>query len=88
MKREERQKKAPARPAAKQAGAPQRERTKPRQFIKEVIGELKKVAWPSREETVAYSMVVLVGVIVIAALIFVMDYVFTRAVLALFGVDI
>jgi preprotein translocase subunit SecE len=88
MKRQERQQKAPARPAAKQSGKPQRERTKPRQFIREVIAELKKVAWPSREETIAYSIVVLVGVIIIAALIFMMDYAFTRAVLALFGVDV
>jgi preprotein translocase subunit SecE len=45
------------------------------------------VAWPTRQEVVAYSLVVLVSVIVIAAIIFVMDLIFTRAVLALFGIE-
>lgn len=88
MQKEEAKKRAGGRPPVKAAGPPQkRERTKPRQFIKEVIAELKKVAWPTRQETIAYSIVVLVSVIFIAALIFAMDFVFTEAVLALFGVD-
>ena len=89
MQKEEAKKKAGgARPPAKASGAPtKKERTKPRQFIKEVFAELKKVAWPTRQETVAYSIVVLVSVVVIATLIFAMDFVFTEAVLALFGVD-
>ena len=69
------------------AAAQKRERTKPRQFVREVVAELKKVAWPTRQEVVAYSIVVLVSVVVIGALIFAMDYVFTRAVLALYGVE-
>lgn len=88
MQKEEAKKKGAGRPPVKAPGAPtKKERTKPRQFIKEVYGELKKVAWPTRQETVAYSIVVLVSVVVIAALIFAMDFVFTEAVLALFGVD-
>lgn len=86
MAKEEARKKAGPRAPVKPAGAPtKRERTKPRQFAKEVVGELKKVAWPSRQEVVAYSIVVLVSSIIIAALIFGMDYVFTEGVLALFG---
>ena len=88
MQKEEAKKRSGARPPAKPSGAPtKKERTKPRQFIKEVIAELKKVAWPTRQETIAYSIVVLVSVVVIATLIFGMDFVFTEAVLALFGVD-
>jgi preprotein translocase subunit SecE len=88
MQKEEAKKRTGARPPVKAAGAPaKRERTKPRQFIKEVFAELKKVAWPTRQETIAYSIVVLVSVIVIAALIFAMDFVFTEGVLALFGVE-
>ncbi len=87
-KQEEQKRKAPARPVAKAPGAPtKRERTKGRVFVKEVIGELKKVAWPSRREVVAYSIVVLVSVIIIGALIFGMDFVFTKAVLGLFGIE-
>jgi preprotein translocase subunit SecE len=89
MKKQEEQRKKAPRPVAKPGGAPtKKERTKPRQFIKEVIAELQKVAWPTRQEVVAYSIVVLVSSVVIAALIFAMDYVFTRGVLELFGVNV
>lgn len=88
MKKQEASKKAPARPTPKAAGAPaKRQRTKPTEFVKEVIAELKKVAWPTRQEVIAYSLVVLVSVIVIATLIFGMDFVFTKAVLALYGIE-
>jgi preprotein translocase subunit SecE len=55
--------------------------------VREVIAELQKVAWPSRQEVFSYSLVVLVSSVVIAAVIFGMDFVFTKAVLALFGID-
>ncbi len=87
MKKQEGQQRKPPRPVPKAAGAPtsRRERTKPRQFVREVIAELQRVNWPTRQEVVAYSIVVLVSVVVIAALISAMDFVFTKAVLALFG---
>lgn len=89
MKKQEQAKKPAQRPQPKPPGvAGKKERTKPRQFIKEVIAELKKVAWPTRQETVAYSIVVLVSVIIVAALIFGMDTVFSKAVFALFGIDL
>ncbi len=89
MKKQEDQRQRAPRVPAKAPGAPtKKERTKPRDFIKEVIAELKRVAWPTRPEVVAYSTVVLVSVIVIAALIFGMDYVFANAVLKLFGVEV
>ncbi|MGH2693176.1 MAG: preprotein translocase subunit SecE [Actinomycetota bacterium] len=89
MKRQEAAKqRAAPRPVQKAPGAPaKKERTKPRQFIREVIAELQKVNWPTRPEVVAYSLVVLVSVVVIASLIFGMDYVFTNAILTLFGVE-
>lgn len=88
MKKQEQQQKKAPRPQVKPPSDPNRkERTKPLQFFKEVIAELKKVAWPTRQEVVAYSIVVLVSVIVIAALIFGMDYVFTKAILALFDIE-
>ena len=75
-------------PTARAAPAAKRQRTKPRQFVKEVVAELRKVAWPTRQEVVAYSIVVLVGSVVIAAMVFGMDYVFTKGVLKLFGVEV
>jgi preprotein translocase subunit SecE len=83
MKKQEGKKRAPApRPAAAQQ---KRQRTKPRQFAKEVISELQKVNWPSRSEVVSYSTVVLVAAIALAVVIAGMDYVFTKGVLVLFG---
>lgn len=89
MKKQEAQKRTtPPRPVAKAPGAPTtKQRTKPREFVKEVIAELRKVAWPNRQEVVGYSLVVLVSVSVIAAIIFGMDFVFGKAVLALFDIQ-
>jgi preprotein translocase subunit SecE len=88
MKKQEGQRKPPRPVPSKAPGAPaKKERTKPRQFLREVIAELQRVNWPTRQEVVAYSVVVLVSVVVIATLISGMDFVFTKAVLALFGVE-
>ena len=89
MKRQEGRRKAPRPVPSKAAGAPQRrERANPRDFVKQVIDELQKVNWPTRQEVVQYSTVVLVAVIVIAAVISALDFVFAKAVLALFGVNV
>lgn len=88
MQREEARKKgARAQPRPTPAQAQKKERTKPRQFIKEVVAELRKVAWPSRQEVVGYSIVVLISVVAIAALIFGMDFAFAKAIFALFNLD-
>ncbi len=88
MKRQEGRERRSPRPQPRPPGSPaRRQRTKPRQFVKEVIAELRKVAWPSRQEVIAYSWVVLIAVTAIATLIYAMDFVFTKAVLALFGVQ-
>ena len=87
MKKDEERKRAGgARPQVK-APTAKKERTKPGQFVKEVLAELKKVAWPTRQEVVAYSLVVLVSTIVVGAIVFGMDFVFTKLVLFLFEVE-
>ena len=62
-----------------------KKRTPPRVFLKEVRQELKKVAWPTRQEMVAYTIVVLVAVVVLTTLVFGMDLVFAKGVLRIFG---
>jgi preprotein translocase subunit SecE len=62
----------------------QRERTTPGQYIREVRGELRKVAWPTREEVVRYSLIVLFTVAVLTALIFGLDFMFAKAIFFLF----
>ncbi|HLH99951.1 MAG TPA: preprotein translocase subunit SecE [Acidimicrobiales bacterium] len=66
---------AARRPSAAPAGE---HRTGPRQFLHEVNVEMRKVAWPSRAETINYSTVVLVTLAILMALIFGLDYVFTH----------
>jgi preprotein translocase subunit SecE len=60
------------------------ERTSPRQFVREVRGELRKVAWPTRSETVNYSLIVAVALIFMTSLIFGLDWVFSEVVLRVF----
>ena len=44
-------------------------------FFQESFAELKKVTWPSREETVASTKVVIVSTLIIAAMLGVVDLV-------------
>jgi preprotein translocase subunit SecE len=61
------------------------ERTGALQFIREVRQELKKVAWPSRETTIKYSIVVLANVVVLTAMMAGLDWVFSEFVIRLFS---
>ena len=61
-----------------------RERVGPAQFAREVRGELRKVAWPSRDEVARLSLVVLFTLIVLTAFIFGLDWVSAKAVFNLF----
>jgi preprotein translocase subunit SecE len=74
---------APERKARPQP-APQRERVGPRQYLGEVKGELRKVAWPTRQEVINSTIVVLIAVTVLTSLIFGYDYISARFVLFLF----
>jgi preprotein translocase subunit SecE len=62
-----------------------RERIGPRQYLAEVRSELKKVAWPTRQEVVNSTIVVLIAVVFMTSLIFGFDYVSSKFVLFLFG---
>ena len=75
---------APVRTRRQPQSAPPQQRTGPGQFLREVRGELRKVAWPSRSETVNYSIVVLVTIVVLGAIIYGLDWVFSTFVLELF----
>jgi preprotein translocase subunit SecE len=58
-------------------------RTKPLAFLKEVRGELGRVAWPTRPEVVTYSIVVVVTVTFFMVIIYGIDYVALKGVLFL-----
>src|SRR3546814_3125385 len=44
---------------------PKEERTTPAQFVREVKGEMRKVAWPTRAEVINSSIIVLVALILL-----------------------
>ena len=76
-------------PAAKKRQAPpaprpKEERTSPLEFVREVRGELRKVAWPTRPEVVNYSIIVLVAVVILTAYVAALDYGFGEVLLKLF----
>ena len=53
--------------------------------LKDVRGELRKVAWGTREEVRNYTTVVIVTLIVLVSFVFLLNLAFSRAVSALFG---
>ena len=55
---------------------PEREpkrRTGPVTFTKQVVGELRKVRWPTRRELVTYTIVVLVFVLIVLGYVSLLD---------------
>lgn len=70
-----------------QSAALNRERTPPKQFFKEMRGELRKVAWPTRAEVINYSIIVLVFLVFMTVLVGVADWGFARAIFWLFDIN-
>ena len=54
-------------------------------FYRQVVAELRKVIWPTRQELLTYTTVVLVFVIVVTLIVTVFDFAFGQAVLQVFG---
>ena len=52
-------------------------------FLREVAAELKRVAWPSREEVLVLSATVVFSIVALAAYILILDYIFSFFVNAL-----
>ena len=71
---------AEAERAAKRAN-----RTTPALFFRQMVAELRKVIWPTRNELVTYTIVCLVFVLFMVAIVTSLDYGFTKLVFELFG---
>lgn len=56
---------------------------KPLKFLKEVRSELKRVVWPTRQEAIRLTMVVVIVSALVGVYIGALDYILTR-VMALF----
>ena len=65
----------------KQAKAAKSKKSNPIiQYLKETRAELRKVTWPTRDETINLTVVVLVVTLGMAAFLGVLDYVFSKLV--------
>jgi len=54
-------------------------------FYRQIVAELRKVVWPTRQQLSTYTSVVIVFVIIIIALVFVIDYGLTEVMKYVFG---
>jgi len=54
-----------------------------RHFLGEVMTEMRKVVWPTKEETHSFTLVVLVAVAFVAAYVGILDFFFTKLVAGL-----
>ena len=62
-----------------------RSRTTPALFFRQMVGELRKVIWPTRKELVTYTVVCIVFVVFMVIIVTSLDYGFTKLVFELFG---
>ncbi len=60
-------------------------RTSPALFFRQVIAELRKVIWPTRDQLVTYFLVVMVFVLFMIAVVSLLDFVFNKAAFSIFG---
>ncbi|MGW0436668.1 preprotein translocase subunit SecE [Micromonospora sp. NPDC003197] len=54
-------------------------------FFREIVGELRKVIWPTRKELLTYTAVVVTFVAVMLAIVAGLDFAFAKGVLWVFG---
>ncbi len=65
--------------------AAKRDRTTPALFTRQVVAELRKVIWPTRNELATYTAVALVFIIFMSAIVLTLDYGFTKLMFWVFG---
>jgi preprotein translocase subunit SecE len=53
--------------------------------MREARAELRKVVWPTRQETVQTTLIVVVMVVIVALILWALDAVFVRVINALIG---
>ena len=54
-------------------------------FVREIVAELRKVIYPTRNELVTYTVVVVVFLTIITSIVFALDWGFAKAILYVFG---
>lgn len=77
--------------AAREGGSGKRlpedgpKRTGPVTFYRQVVAELRKVVYPTREQLITYFLVVMAFVLVMVAIISALDYGFGKLAFQIFG---
>ena len=51
-----------------------------KRWFKETAGELRKVSWPTREEALALTRIVLIVTIIMSVILGILDFIFARLV--------
>lgn len=54
-------------------------------FLKQVVSEMKKVIWPTRRETIVYTIIVLIFIVIFTSFIVGLDIGFAKLMLLIFG---
>jgi preprotein translocase subunit SecE len=65
--------------------AAKRNRTSPALFTRQVVAELRKVIWPTRNELGTYTAAALVFIVIMSAIVLSLDYGFTKLMFWFFG---
>ena len=65
--------------------AAKQDRTSPALFLRQVVAELRKVIWPTRNELVTYTAAALVFVVILSTIVLTLDYGFTKLMFWVFG---
>lgn len=53
-------------------------------FVKECAGELRKVTWPTRSDVLSSTKVVFISTIVVAVILGILDWLFTKGLFLVF----
>lgn len=61
------------------------QRTRPADFLRQVVAELRKVVWPTREQLITYFWVVLVFVLVVMTFVGLLDLALGKLVFEIFA---
>ena len=60
-------------------------RANPALFVRQVMGELRKVIWPTRKELGTYTAVALVFILIMTGIVVGLDFGFTKLIFYVFG---
>ncbi len=67
------------------SSSPDDKRTSPATFYRQVVAELRKVVWPTRNQLTSYTTVVIFFVAIMIGLVTVIDYGLNHAAKYVFG---